>query len=217
MVSPSGDNTARLFDALGLCPIIAILRGIKPEETDGIGAALLEAGVRVIEVPLNSPSPLHSIRRMQAAFGTRALIGAGTVMTIADVRAVADAGGRLIVTPHADPTITRVAHDAGLATCPGFFTPTEAFALLAAGADALKLFPAEAAGPATLRAIRAVLPQGTRVLPVGGVDAASIPSWRGAGATGYGAGSAIFKPGDSAETVFTKATALVAACRTEAR
>jgi 2-dehydro-3-deoxyphosphogalactonate aldolase len=217
VVSPSGHNAARLFDALELCPIIAILRGIRPEETDAIGAALLEAGVLVIEVPLNSPSPFDSIRRMATTFGARALIGAGTVMTIDDVRAVADAGGRLIVTPHADTTITRAARDAGLATCPGFFTPTEAFALLAAGADALKLFPAEAGGPATLRAIRAVLPQGTRVLPVGGIDAASIPAWHAAGAAGYGAGSAIFKPGDSAETVFTKASALVAACRTEAR
>jgi 2-dehydro-3-deoxyphosphogalactonate aldolase len=138
-------------------------------------------------------------------------------MTEAQVADVADAGGRLLVTPHADPTLVRAAKTRGMLTCPGFFTPAEAFALLAAGADALKLFPAEAGSPAVLRALRAVLPSGTAVLPVGGIDTTNIPLWMAAGAAGFGIGSAIYRPGDDAKTVSDKASALMAALATQQR
>lgn len=196
---------------LARCPLIAILRGVKPDEVEAIAAALESRGIAIVEVPLNSPHPMHSIARLARSFGHRLLVGAGTVMTHAQVAEIADAGGRLIVTPHADPAVTRAAKQHGLLAVPGFFTPAEAFAMLAAGADALKLFPAEAASPAVLRALRAVLPTGTAVLPVGGMDAGNIPAWRSAGAAGFGIGSAIYKPGDSSEIVAAKAHALVSA------
>jgi len=200
-----------LSTALAACPLVAILRGIQPDEAEPIGAALIGAGLRVIEVPLNSPDPMASIAILARRFGAGAVIGAGTVMTAEQVREVAASGGRLIVTPHADPAVVRAAKTAGLYAAPGFFTPAEAFALLAAGADALKLFPAEAGSPAMLRALRAVLPAGTQLLPVGGIDASNIPAWREAGAAAYGIGSAIYKPGDSPEAVGAKARALTAA------
>ncbi len=196
---------------LARCPLVAILRGIRPEEAEAIGAALVEAGIRVIEVPLNSPQPLDSIRRLQAMFGDRALVGAGTVMTTTEVREVAAAGGKLLVTPHAAPQLVREAKGVGMLACPGFLTPAEAFACLEAGADGLKLFPAEAASPAVLRALAAVLPPGTPVLPVGSMNAQTIPPWRAAGAAGFGIGSAIYRPGDTAEVVAGKARALLAA------
>jgi len=196
---------------LARCPLIAILRGVKPEEVEAIAAALESRGIAIVEVPLNSPHPLDSIARLARDFGHRMLVGAGTVMNSSQVAEIADAGGRLIVTPHADPAVTRAAKQHGLLAVPGFFTPAEAFAMLAAGADALKLFPAEGASPAVLRALRAVLPAGTAVLPVGGIDAGNIPAWRNAGAVGFGIGSAIYKPGDSPETVAAKAHALVGA------
>jgi 2-dehydro-3-deoxyphosphogalactonate aldolase len=193
------------------CPLVAILRGVKPEEAVAIGAALERQGVVIVEVPLNSPRPMESIALLAREFGERLLIGAGTVLTTAQVAEIAAAGGKLIVTPHADATIVRAAKQHGLLSVPGFFTPSEAFAMLAAGADALKLFPSEAASPAVLRALRAVLPAGTAVLPVGGIDASNIAAWRAAGAAGFGIGSAIYRPGDSPETVGAKAHALVAA------
>ena len=196
---------------LARCPLIAILRGVQPHEAAAIATALEAAGIAIVEVPLNSPDPLTSIATLARDFGTRPLIGAGTVMTEAQVADIARAGGRLIVTPHADPAITRAAKALGLIAIPGFFTPTEAFTMLAAGADALKLFPAEAAAPAVLRALRAVLPADTEVLPVGGIDADNIPAWRAAGAAGFGIGSAIYKPGDTPAIVAVKARALVAA------
>ena len=159
---------------LARCPLIAILRGVKPDEVVAIGAALERQGIAIVEVPLNSPQPMESIARLARAFGDRLLIGAGTVMTPAQVAEIAAAGGKLIVTPHADAAIVRAAKQHGLLAVPGFFTPAEAFAMLAAGADALKLFPAEAASPAVLRALRAVLPAGTAVLPVGGIDASNM-------------------------------------------
>lgn len=195
---------------LARCPLIPILRGVKPDEVEAIAAALEAAGMPIVEVPLNSPAPLESIARLARGFGDRMLVGAGTVMTPEQVAAIAAAGGRLIVTPHADAAVTRAAKRHGLLAIPGFFTPAEAFAMLAAGADALKLFPAEAASPAMLRAIRAVFPPGTMVLPVGGIDAAGMAQWRAAGAAGFGIGSAIYRPGDSATTVAAKARTLLA-------
>lgn len=196
---------------LGRCPLVAILRGIRPDEAEAVGEALIDAGLAIIEVPLNSPEPLRSIDALSRRFGGKALIGAGTVMTAAQVAEIATAGGKLIVTPHADPELVRVAKAARMLAAPGFFTPAEAFRLLEAGADALKLFPAEAGSPAMLRAIRAVLPPGTLVLPVGGMDAASIPAWAAAGASGFGIGSAIYKPGDTPAIVAGKARTLLAA------
>ncbi len=200
---------------LTACPLVAILRGIQPDEAEAVGNALVEAGLRIIEVPLNSPDPFDSIARLARRFGSRVLIGAGTVMRGADVDRVADAGGRLIVTPHADPAVVRAAKAHGMVAMPGFFTPAEAFALLDAGADALKLFPAEGGNPAMLRALRAVLPPGTMVLPVGGMDASTMAAWRDAGAAGFGIGSAIYRPGDSAAVVAAKAAALLAALNKE--
>ena len=193
------------------CPLIAILRGVTPDEVAAVGEALAGERIAIVEVPLNSPQPVDSIGRLARAFGDRLLIGAGTVMTTAQVGEIAAAGGKLIVTPHADATIVRAAKQQGLLTVPGCFTPTEAFAMLAAGADALKLFPAEAASPAVLRALRAVLPSGTALLPVGGIDAANIAGWREAGASGFGIGSAIYRAGDSPAVVAAKARGLVSA------
>lgn len=200
-----------LRELLAACPLVAILRGVRPDEVEAVGDALVNAGLRVIEVPLNSPDPMDSIARLARRFGAGVLVGAGTVRRTAEVDAVADAGGRVIVTPHADPALVRAAKARGLLAAPGFFTPAEAFSLLDAGADALKLFPAEAGSPAMLRALRAVLPPGTMVLPVGGMDAGTIPAWRDAGAAGFGIGSALYKPGDSADTVRSKAAKLLAA------
>ncbi len=196
---------------LARCPLIAILRGVKPDEVLAIGEALERQGIAIVEVPLNSPQPVESIARLAREFGERLLIGAGTVMTTAQVAEIARAGGRLVVTPHADAMVMRAAKETGLLAVPGFFTPTEAFAMLAEGADALKLFPAEAASPAVLRALRAVLPARTVVLPVGGIDASNMAVWQAAGAAGFGIGSAIYRVGDSPATVGAKAHALVAA------
>jgi 2-dehydro-3-deoxyphosphogalactonate aldolase len=195
---------------LARSPLIPILRGVKPDEVEAIGAALEAAGIPIVEVPLNSPEPLDSIARLARTFGDRMLVGAGTVMTPAQVAEIAAAGGRLIVTPHADAAVTHAAKQHGLLAIPGFFTPAEAFAMLAAGADALKLFPAEGTSPAMLRALRAVFPPATMVLPVGGIDADGIAGWRAAGAAGFGIGSAIYRPGDNAATVTAKARTLLA-------
>lgn len=195
------------------CPIVAILRGIKPEEAESICATLEEAGIAIVEIPLNSPSALSSISILSRAFGNRMLIGAGTLTDPKQVVEVSAAGGRLIVTPHADTTIVRAAKAAGLFAAPGFFNPTEAFALLHAGADAIKLFPSEVLGTPMLKALLAVLPKDTIVVPVGGVDAESIAPWMTAGALGVGIGSSIYKPGDSVEVVAKKAKALVNAVR----
>ena len=200
-----------VYKLLTACPLVAILRGIRPDEVEAVGDALVMAGLRIIEVPLNSPEPFDSIARLARRFDDQVLIGAGTVMRPADVGRVADLGGRLIVTPHADPALVRAAKARGMVAMPGFFTPAEAFALLDAGADALKLFPAEGGSPAMLRALRAVLPPGTMVLPVGGMDAGTMVAWRDAGAAGFGIGSAIYRPGDTAAIVAGKATTLLTA------
>jgi 2-dehydro-3-deoxyphosphogalactonate aldolase len=202
-----------LTEWLRRCPLIAILRGVKPEQAEAICAALEQAGIAIVEVPLNSPDPIDSVRLLAERFGGRMLIGAGTVMTPEQVAQIAQAGGRLIVTPHADPAVVYAAKSAGLLAVPGFFTPAEAFSLLAAGADALKLFPAEGASPAMLKAMRAVLPPGTRVMPVGGIDATNMAPWLQVGAAGFGLGSSIYKPGDDAAAVGAKARRLIEALR----
>ena len=194
---------------LEACPLVAILRGVRPDEVEAIGDVLVEAGLRVIEVPLNSPDPLDSIARLARRHGATVLVGAGTVRRTAEIEGIAAAGGRLIVTPHADAALVRYAKTRGMQAAPGFFTPAEAFALLDVGADALKLFPAEGSSPAVLRSLRAVLPPGTMVLPVGGMDAATMPAWRDAGAAGFGIGSAIYKPGDTPAQVAAKARTLL--------
>jgi 2-dehydro-3-deoxyphosphogalactonate aldolase len=196
---------------LDRAPLIAILRGVRPDEVEAIVAVLEEAGIHVAEVPLNSPDPFDSIGRLALRFGERMLIGAGTVRRPDEVRRVAESGGRLIVMPHSDVTVVRAAKAAGLLAAPGFLSPTEAFAALEAGADALKLFPAEAASPAVLGALRAVLPPGTSVIPVGGMAPATLAPWRRAGAAGFGIGSSIYKPGDGPAEVKAKARALVQA------
>lgn len=196
---------------LEACPLAAILRGVEPDEVVAIGAALVEAGFRVIEVPLNSPNPLESIRRLARDFGDKALIGAGTVLDPASIQGIAEAGGRLIVMPHAGETVVRAAKSRGLLAVPGFATPTEAFAMLEAGADALKLFPAEASGPPVLKAMRAVLPKTVPVLPVGGITPEKMPGYLEAGAAGFGLGSALYKPGMNAEEVAGNARRFVEA------
>jgi len=188
-------------------PLVAILRGVEPEEAVAVGAELVDVGFAVIEVPLNSPQPFDSIGRLAAAFGGQALVGAGTVLTPEAVDRVAAVGGRLIVMPHADTAVIRAAKRAGLFAVPGFATPTEAFAALDAGADALKLFPAEAAPPAVLKAMRAVLPPAVPVLPVGGIRPETMAGYWEAGAGGFGLGSALYKPGDAPATVRAKAVA----------
>ena len=192
-------------------PLIAILRGLTPAEAPVIGAALIEAGFDTIEVPLNSPDPLESISILARDFGDRALVGAGTVLSTADVNAVAEAGGKLIVSPNCDVEVIRQSKARGMQSWPGVFTPTEAFAALNAGADGLKLFPGAMAGTSGLSAMRAVLPEGTKVYAVGGAGPANFGDWIAASADGFGIGSALYKPGLSAAEVSTRARAIIAA------
>ncbi len=196
-------------------PLIAILRGITPPEAPAIAEALVEAGITMIEVPLNSPDPLVSIAELHRRFGAHARIGAGTVLTPDQVRQVAETGARLIVSPNCDTEVIMATHKAGLESYPGIMTPTEAFAAIEAGASALKLFPGELIGPAGLKAMRAVLPPDMPLYAVGGVSAANMGDWLAAGVSGFGIGSAIYRSGDSAADVAAKArvitTALAAA------
>lgn len=194
-------------------PLIAILRGVQPEEVESIGAALQEAGIGIVEVPLNSPQPLESIARLARRFGDEMLVGAGTLTEPSQAAQVAAAGGRIAVTPHADTAIVSAVKAAGMIAVPGFFNPTEAFSLLRAGADAIKLFPADVLGPGMLKAMRAVLPKEAMVIPVGGIGPAQIAAWHVAGANGFGIGTAIYKPGDDAQAVGAKARALINAVR----
>lgn len=199
-------NPLAAFDtAFARLPLIAILRGVRPDEVEAIGDALAEAGFTLIEVPLNSPDPLESIARLAKRFAGRAVIGAGTVLRACDVDAVRAAGGTMIISPNTDTFVIAASAAAGLVSLPGIATPSEAFAALQAGATGLKLFPAEAATPAVLKAMRAVLPAGVRVLPVGGITPDAMAPWRKAGAAGFGLGSALYQPGMSAAEVGTRA------------
>ena len=208
-MSPAQTLRARLEQ----CPLVAIIRGVTPAEAEAIGAAIFEAGIRIIEVPLNSPEPLASIERLAKSFGEAALIGAGTVLEPGDVARVREAGGRIIVSPNTFPPVIEAAAAAGLVSLPGYFTPSEGFAALRAGATGLKLFPAEGAAPAVVRAQRAVLPRRVPLLVVGGIGPDDMQPWIDAGADGFGLGSGLYKPGQSAEETAAKARAYVEGVR----
>lgn len=192
-------------------PLIAILRGITPQEIIPVGQALQLAGFRLIEIPLNSPHALESIEALAADLGSDCLIGAGTVLDVAQVEAVAAAGGRLIVSPNMNPEIIRATRARGLVSAPGVATPSEGFAALAAGAQMLKLFPAEQCGPAVVKAWRAVFPQDCRLVPVGGITPDNMAAFAEAGAAGFGLGSALYRPGQDPAAVADNAAAFVAA------
>ena len=191
--------------------LIAILRGITPDEAVAAVEALIDAGITVIEVPLNSPEPLASIRAMTDAAGDRAMIGAGTVLSSADVARVAEAGGRIVVSPDCNPDVIRATRAAGLESWPGVMTPTEAFAAIAAGATGLKLFPGSLIGPEGLKAMRAVIPAEVPVYAVGGAAPESFAAWRAAGADGFGIGTALYAPGRSVPDIAARARDIVAA------
>lgn len=201
-------------DAFARCPLVAILRGVRPDEIEDIGEALIEAGFGLIEIPLNSPDPLDSIARLARIAKDRAVIGAGTVLDATSVAAVASAGGTMIISPNADARVIEASAAQGLVSLPGIATPTEAFAAIGAGATALKLFPAEAASPATLKAMRAVLPKTVRMLPVGGISPDGMALWVKAGAAGFGLGSALYQPGFNAAEVASRAASFVDHWRT---
>ncbi|RMB52170.1 2-keto-3-deoxy-phosphogalactonate aldolase [Sphingomonas sp. PP-CE-3A-406] len=204
------------FDAaFAKCPLIAILRGVKPDEVEAIGEALVAAGFTILEVPMNSPDPLDSIARLARKLEGRAVVGAGTVLRVEDVEAVGAAGGTLIIAPNANLRVIAAAAERGYVALPGIATPTEAFAALDAGAAALKLFPAEAASPTVLKAMRAVLPKDTRVLPVGGIVPEGMAAWTQAGAAGFGLGSALYAPGMTAADVGARAAAFISALKAE--
>lgn len=204
--------SALSFDsAFTACPLVAILRGVRPDEVEAIGDVLVAAGVRLIEVPLNSPQPFDSIARLVRRLAGQALVGAGTVTDVAEVAELARIGAELVVSPHTDVAVIRATRAAGMISLPGILSPSEAFAALKAGAHGLKLFPMEMIGASGVKAMRAVLPKGTRLIAVGGVDVAEIPALRRAGCDGFGLGSALYKPGASAETVALAAARFMAA------
>ena len=201
---------ARFRTNLPACPLVAIIRGVTPGEVEAIGEALIEAGIRIIEVPLNSPDPFDSIARLVRSAGSVATIGAGTVLDQADVRRVAEVGGEVIVSPNVDAEVIGATSGAGLVSSPGYFTPSEAFAALKAGAHALKLFPAEAAGPNVLKAQLAVLPKTVPVLVVGGVTPDNMRGYLDVGAAGFGLGSGLYRPGLSPSEVRERGRAYAA-------
>lgn len=200
-----------LKQAMAQNGLIAILRGLRPEESVAIGEVLYDAGFRIIEVPLNSPQPYDSIRLLRNTLPADCLIGAGTVLSAEHVQQVKAAGGQLIVMPHSDPAVLKAAKEAGLYLAPGVVTPTEAFAALAAGADVLKLFPAESLTPAVVKALLAVLPKGTALVPVGGISPDNMQAFLDAGVAGFGLGSGLFKPGMTVQQVADNAKAYVQA------
>jgi 2-dehydro-3-deoxyphosphogalactonate aldolase len=207
-------DLAQRFDAaLARLPLVAILRGLPPADAVAVARSLYDAGFRLVEVPLNSPDPWRSIAAIRQALPRDAIVGAGTVLELESIAALRDAGGELVVMPHADTALIRAAKSAGLLCTPGVATPTEAFAALRAGADALKLFPAELLSPAALKALKAVLPAGTRLLPVGGITPHGMRAYRQAGAAGFGLGSALYAPALDLAAVRANALAFVAAWR----
>ena len=195
----------------GAPPVVAILRGLQPHEAVAVGAALVESGIRIIEVPLNSPDPLASIAALQSAFGDTALIGAGTVLSVEAAEGLHGVGGRVMVTPNTDPSVIAKGVQLGLEVMPGFMTPSEAFAAINAGARRIKLFPAARLGTSYVKAVKDVLPRNVGVWAVGGTDAATIGEWLNAGCEGIGVGGALYRPGDSAAHVGEKARELVTA------
>ena len=199
-----------LADALARCPLIAILRGVRPDEVEGIAEAVIAAGFSMVEVPLNSPDPFTSIARLARRFGDDALIGAGTVLNAADVARVTDTGARMVISPNTDATVIAATGRAGLVSLPGYFTPSEAFSAISAGATGLKLFPAEAASPRVLDAHRAVVPRTIPILAVGGITPENMREWRHA-CEGFGLGSALFKAGMAAAVVRDRADRFFAA------
>jgi 2-dehydro-3-deoxyphosphogalactonate aldolase len=201
-----------MSDGLEL-PLVAILRGVTPARVEGVASVLFEAGIRAIEVPLNSPEPFVSIEKLAKLFGDRCLTGAGTVLDVANVDRVADAGGKLLVTPNTNPTVIAHGVAKGMTVMPGFYTPSEGFAAVAAGAKTLKLFPASTGGIVHLKAMLAVLPKNVPVYVVGGVGAANMAEWIKAGAAGFGLGSELFKPDFTDEEIATRAAKCVAAFR----
>jgi 2-dehydro-3-deoxyphosphogalactonate aldolase len=201
-----------LDEALRACPVIAILRGLLPENARAIGEALVRAGIRIIEVPMNSPDPLGSVRELAALAAQDVLVGVGTVLSAEQVTQARQAGAQIVLSPNADPAVIRQTKLLSMISVPGVATPTEGFAALRAGADALKLFPAENIGPAGVKAWRSVFAQDVRLIPVGGVSAANAADYLLAGAAGVGAGSSIFAPGDAPDRVFEKAQGIVNAC-----
>jgi len=207
------DTMPTLDNALTAMPLVAILRGVAPEAAVETAQRLVDAGITIVEVPLNSPDPYRSIEAIADAVGGQALVGAGTVLTPEQVTRVSGAGGRLIVMPHSDPSVIGAAVQQGIPVIPGVATPTEAFAALADGASALKLFPGELIGPKIVKALMAVLPAGTKVIPTGGVDTANIAAYWDVGVAGLGVGGALYKPGDSPDQTEVKARVFVSAMR----
>lgn len=207
------DPAARFAEAFAACPLVAILRGLTPAEAEGVGDALVDAGFTLLEVPLNSPDPLTSISAMAKRYVGRAMVGAGTVLTPEAVEQVAAAGGELIISPNTNTDVIRASVARGLVSLPGYYTPSEGFAALAAGAHALKLFPADGASPGFLKAQRAVLPKTTRILAVGGISPDTMAPWRAAGADGFGLGSNLYRAGKSVADVARDAAAFVTAAK----
>lgn len=205
------DRAPRLEAALAALPLVAILRGLTPPEAQGVARALYDAGFRLIEVPLNSPDPFDSIAVIRRLLPPDALVGAGTVIEVEQARRLGAMGADLTVMPHADTDVIRAAKQQGMVCLPGVATPTEAFAALKAGADALKLFPAELITPPIVKAMRAVLPRGTRLMPVGGITPDTMEPYRAAGVAGFGLGSALYAPGMAPDDVARRAARFAAA------
>jgi len=203
-------NARQIFSQyFSQCPLVAIIRGVTPGEAAAIGRSLVDGGIRIVEVPLNSPEPFSSIERIVAELGEEALVGAGTVLDPGDVARVRDCGGRLVVSPNTNADVIGATVEAGMVSSPGIFTPSEAFVAIEAGAHALKLFPAEAASPRVVKALRAVLPRDIPLLVVGGVTPDSVGGWLESGADGFGLGGGLYKPGQSAGQTLARALAYV--------